>query len=472
MRVKLTNSDLIWSYVGTAFSMASNLIMLPFLMHFLDGDMLGMWYVFTSVGAITTLFDFGFSVTFARNITYCWSGAKQLKKESVVFVEKSDPDYSLMKRVLITCRYLYGVLSGFALLILLTVGTVYISYIGREIPGKSYLVSWVIYSIAAFLNLYYGYYSSFLRGVGAVDRANINTIIARVIQIAMTLLLLFLGMGLVGACISYLAYGTIFRLLGKNYFYKYQGIGENLKKIHEKISVSQIKDTMEIVWHNAWRDGLISVSSYLCNHASTVICSMYLPLSQTGAYSIGVQAATAISQIAGTLYNAYQPELQYAYINKQSEKTRKIMSIIVMSYVYLFILGSLLFCIVGLPLLRLIRPSAVVATPVLLGLCAYQFTLKFRNCYSSYFSCTNRIIYVKGFVVSAFNCVIFSLIALGLLKCGVWGLIVAQIASQAIYNLWRWPYLAHKEMGLSISEMIIMGTKEGKALLLGFVHRN
>ena len=55
-------------------------------------------YIFASIGAIATLFDMGFAVTFARNITYCWSGAKQLKKEDVVFVENSEPDYYLMKK--------------------------------------------------------------------------------------------------------------------------------------------------------------------------------------------------------------------------------------------------------------------------------------------------------------------------------------------------------------------------------------
>ena len=79
MRIELTRKDVGWSYIGTIVSMGANFFMLPFLIYFLDGDMLGLWYVFSSIGAIAALFDMGFGVTFARNITYCWSGAKKIR---------------------------------------------------------------------------------------------------------------------------------------------------------------------------------------------------------------------------------------------------------------------------------------------------------------------------------------------------------------------------------------------------------
>ena len=452
-------------------SMGANLLMLPFLIYFLDEEMLGLWYVFASIGAVTTLFDFGFAVTFSRNITYCWSGAKKLQKENVSFVENSEPDYRLMKQVLASCKLIYGILAGAAFLLLLSAGTVYVQYISRNITGFIPILSWVIYAFAAFLNLYYGYFASFLRGVGAVDRANKNTVYARAAQILVTIILLYAGWGLPGACIAYLTYGTIFRLLGKYHFYKYKGIGEKLSKIHGEISCSQIKETFHLVWHNAWRDGAISVCNYFCNQASTVICSMYLSLAETGIYSIGVQIASAIAQIAGTLYNTYQPELQSSYINKNTDKMKQTMAVIVTSFICLFILGTVGFIVVGLPVLKLVKPGTIVSVPVLLGLFLYQFMLKYRNCYTSYFSCTNRIIYVNGFVVSAILCVFFSFILIGPLQFGVWGLIAAQIFSQGVYNFWHWPMLAHKELNLRSGEMICMGISEFRRKFLKLLQK-
>lgn len=460
MKIQISKMDVIWSYIGTLMSMGSNLLMLPFLMYFLSDDMLGLWYVFASIGAVATLFDMGFSVTFARNITYCWSGAKTLKKENVEFVNNSEPDYQLMNNVLTTCKIIYGILGAAALVLLLTVGTIYVRFVSRDVNLLMPIISWIIYAFATFLNLYYGYFASFLRGVGAVDRANKNTVFARCAQIVLTIVLLSFGTGLIGVCTAYLVYGTVFRLLGKYHFYKYQDIGIHLSKIKEKTDWIQIKTLFFVVWHNAWRDGAISIANYFCNQASTFICSMYLSLAEVGVYSIGVQIAQAIAQISGTLYTAYQPELQSAYISSNVNKMKQSMSVIVMTFVYLFVLGTVGVIALVLPILRLIKPSTVVSVSVLIGLCLYQFMLKFRNCYTSYFSCTNRIPYLKGFVFSAIMCVLLSIVMIGPLHLGIWGLISAQVISQAVYNVWKWPVLVHREMRLSVKELISLGTIE------------
>ena len=469
MKINVSKQDILWSYIGTILSMGANLLMLPFLMIFLDENTLGLWYVFASIGAIATLFDFGFGVTFARNVTYAWAGARELKKEGAELAINSEPDYRLMKKVLKTCKIIYGIIAGSALLLLLTLGTGYVIFVSREINGYTYIIAWIIYAVAVFLNLYYGYYASFLRGVGNVAQANKNTVWARLLQIILMVVLLFMKFGLIGACVAYLAYGTLFRLLGKHYFYKYKGIGENLSKVKYEPSGDEIKEMISIVWHNAWRDGAISLCNYCCNQVSTLICSAYLSLAETGTYSIGVQIASAIATIAGTLYNTYQPELQVAYISADKDKMRKTMSMIVVSFVYLFFLGTASFCVIGIPFLKLIKPSAVVSIPILIGLCVYQFILKYRNCYTSYFSCTNRIIYVGGFTISAILCVGLSFVAIGPLNMGIWGLISAQIISQAVYNLWKWPSLGHKELGLSIKDVIYIGNQETVALLKQFI---
>ena len=59
--IRLKSKDIIWSYIGTILSIFSNIIMLPFILHFLSGDEYGLWSIFQSIGGITVLFDFGFS---------------------------------------------------------------------------------------------------------------------------------------------------------------------------------------------------------------------------------------------------------------------------------------------------------------------------------------------------------------------------------------------------------------------------
>lgn len=469
MAIKLSNKDYLWSYVGILLSLLSSVIMTPFGMYFLDEDSFGLWGIFQSLAAITTLFDFGFSTTFSRNINYCWNGAVRLKKTGAVYSSLTEPNFYLMKKTMTACRTVFLILSTSAFVLLGSMGTVYIVYISAPIGGVRPVIAWLIYALAVFLNLYFGYYGSFLRGVGAISDVNKATVYTRIIQILLTVILLWIGCGLIGTSIAYLAYGTLYRQFSKNRFYKFKGIGKGLKAVSAQISNEEVKESFFIVWHNAWREGLVSLSNYLANQACTVICSIYLSLPQTGTYSLAVQLATAVSQVSAVMYTANQPVLQSAHINNDEEKKKRTMSLIVVSYVVLNIVGLFFIIAIGLPILRLIKPNVVVGAGMMIGIGLYQFVLKFRNCYTSYFSCTNRIPYVKAFVLSALICVFLALISMGIFKLGVWGLILSQLVSQCIYNAWAWAVKAHRELKLSFNCTVKYGFEEMKIIFVSVV---
>ena len=470
MAVKLNNKDYIWSYIGVFVSLGANIVLLPFMLYYLSGDMYGLWSVFQSVAAITTLFDFGFSTTFARNINYCWCGAAELKKTGVVYVEGSGPNFPLMKRTMTACRYVFLLLSGVAFLFMAGPGTVYILHITRELSGSESLIAWAFYVAAVFLNLYYGYYNSFLRGVGAVSDANRTAVVAKLIQILLSIALLMLGFGIIGTGAAYFSYGLIYRVLCKRAFLRYQGIGKSLDAVTEKAGRQQIKELFAVVWHNASKEGIVTLSNYLANQACTIISPLFLSLHMTGVYSLAVQLASVLSNVAATLYNANQPVLQSAYITKDRELTRRTMALIVFSYVALFAVGMLAVILVGLPVLRLIKPDTTPSAAIVLGVGLYQFVLKFRNCYTSYFSCTNRISYVKAFILSSAAGVLLALLMLWL-RWGVWGLILSQIICQCVYNAWHWTLTAHREMELSLDDTMRYGWDESKKIVRGFLRK-
>lgn len=468
--MQLKNKDYIWSYIGVILSLVANIVLTPFTMYFLDEDSFGLFSVFQSLAAITTLFDFGFATTFSRNINYCWNGATKLEKTEVTYSNSEEPNFLLMKKTISACKVVFLVISGCAFIIMATIGSFYIEHIakGTSVEESVSLTSWLIYSIAIFLNLYFGYYGSFLRGVGDISDANIAIVIAKMAQIILTVVLLWAGLGLVGTSIAYLSYGVLYQQIAKRKFLIYKGIGSRLKSITVKIPFSEICEMFIVVWHNAWREGIVSLSNYLANQACTVICSLYMPLAQTGAYSLAVQLATAVSQISATMYTANQPVLQSAYIKNEKEKMKSTMSLIVFTYVILNVLGLAAVLIVGLPILKLIQPELALGRGLMFAIGAYQFILKFRNCYTSYFSCTNRIPYVRSFLISSIGCTFLAFIFMGIFRWGVWGLVVAQIISQGVYNAWAWMQKAHREMELTISETWSYGFRETNNMIKAF----
>lgn len=79
MKIRTSEKDIVWNYIGTALNLGFSFLLLPFMMRYLDDDSLGLWYVFVSIGSIVTILDFGFGPTISRNVAYVWSGARKLK---------------------------------------------------------------------------------------------------------------------------------------------------------------------------------------------------------------------------------------------------------------------------------------------------------------------------------------------------------------------------------------------------------
>lgn len=457
MNISVNKSDITWSYIGVVASIGSNLIVVPLVMYFLSGDMLGIWYIFMSIGGIASLFDFGFSPTFARNIAYCWSGVNSLKKQNFDEVASGDPNYDLLKRVLLTSKLIYALLSIGLLILLLSVGTIYITVITKDVEGRMHLIAWFLFIGGTFLNLYYNYYDTFLRGVGAVTQANKCRVIAKLVQMGVILILLCSGCGILGVTLGYIAYGFAFRFFANYYFYKYNNIGAKLNAIKVDNSFQQSKELFKIVWYSAWREGAVQFCLYCGEQLSVIIGSFYLTLEETGYYSLGLQIASALATIAATSYTTYQPTLQNAFVIKDVDKIRHTMSTIITSLLALMAIGFIAMIFIGIPLLNIIKPEAVISLPIFCGIYANQFVLKLRNCYSSYFSCSNRLIYIKSFVTSAILCIVLSFILCEFTNLGVWALIIAQLGSQLLYNAWYWPTTGNREMRMNFLSLINLG---------------
>ena len=356
-------------------------------------------------------------------------------------------------------------ISTFAFLIILSFGFFYIKYITQEISGNVPIIAWVIFAFSLFLNLYFGYYAVFLRGVGAIAEINKATIFARVIQIIVTVSLLVAGAGLIGTSIGYLLYGVSFRLYAKKLFYRFKDIGNSLNKTEYQPEKKEILLVVKTIWYNAWRDGLVSVSNYLLGQAGTIVSSLFLSLEATGMYSLSVQVTTAIATIAATFNSMNQPVLQSAYITGNREKQKSILSFNVVTLVILFLLGMFLLVFIGIPILQLIKPSYTLSIVLIIFIGGYQLMLYFRNCYGSFLSTTNRVIYYKAFIFSAILCVGLELLLTGVFNLGVWGIVSAQFLSQLVYNIWRWPTFVHKELRLSMKDTIFYAVNEMKSFL-------
>ena len=133
MKIKASKGDVIWSYIGTFFSLSSSFLLLPFVLIKLSGSELGLWYIFLAINGLVSLFDFGFDPTFARNIAYAWGGATKITKLGAEHASSSShlPNYQLLAVLVATSRKLYRRISTLALVLISTFGTFYIIHISH-----------------------------------------------------------------------------------------------------------------------------------------------------------------------------------------------------------------------------------------------------------------------------------------------------------------------------------------------------
>jgi O-antigen/teichoic acid export membrane protein len=168
--IKITKKDLSWSYLAEILQFGSNLFILPLILRSLESKELAIWFIYLAISRLASLFDFGFQGNIMRNITYIFSGAKELKKTGIVEVVSDNKiDYNLLKSIIRAVKLVYFIIAGLTFLFLVFGGSFYINDITNDIMlDKKIIYSWLIMVLSTTLNIYFLYYTSFLVGRGLV----------------------------------------------------------------------------------------------------------------------------------------------------------------------------------------------------------------------------------------------------------------------------------------------------------------
>ena len=458
MAIRAKKSDVIWSYVGTGFSVVSGFLLLPFLVAFLDNSSLGLWYVFIAISNMTQLFEFGFAPTFSRNIVYCMSGARKLSKTGYVKDSvREGVDYHLLKTLLKASKLVYAVIALIALALVLTVGSLYIDYITRDYSGESYWAAWTLFCVSIFLNLYYLYTVTNLRGIGDIASENRAKTLSRAIQLVVSVVLLFAGLGLVGAAIGYLLGGISLRLLALRYFNQHKDVCMNLDEDAAEVTRDEIAAVLRTVSHLACRDGVVEVSLFFSTQAASIMCSLILGLEETGTYSIILQFAQAAASFATAYASSNYPAFQSSYVEMDKMRLKVIVGRSGVAYFSVYFICMIGVALIALPLIMMIRDDVIFDPLLLTTLSIYVMLFYHHVMCCSFIACTNKIPYMTAFLASSIASVVVAYVLSVLCGFGAYGLACGFLVSQLAYNNWKWPRCLCDEIGESYSSTLLSG---------------
>ena len=122
--------DIAWSYAATIFRVGAGIILWPFILSQMSAETVGIWNVMITIMGFITLLDFGFQPSFARNISYIFSGVTKLQKVGIQTAESDgNVNYALLKGTLNAMRKFYRWMALGVFVILGTAGTAYFYYI-------------------------------------------------------------------------------------------------------------------------------------------------------------------------------------------------------------------------------------------------------------------------------------------------------------------------------------------------------
>jgi O-antigen/teichoic acid export membrane protein len=457
--IKITKKDVLWSYFSQIFSVASGLITLPLILKLLSAEEIGMNYLLLSLGALVSLFDFGFTPQFSRNIAYVFTGAQVLKKEGVSVNESNSINYRLLATMIYTAKFVYRRLAFVVLSVMLTLGTYYIYYITKGFTNIDNSLSiWILYSIGTFFGIYYSYYASLLIGKGLIMESKKAMVYSKVVYILLTFFFLFSGLGLMGVVLANLIAPFVNRFISFRYFFTYE---LNAKIGIYTISKSEKLELFKIVWHNAKKLGLVFVGSYAINKLSIFLAGLYLPLSDVGSYGLMIQLFGLLSMVSGMFFTVFEPRFSSLRTKGDDKSLIREFAFSMNVYYLTFLIGAFTLLYFGPYFLSLI--SSNVALPSFFIMLSFAFVLFLEGNHSNFATLIvtkNSVPFVTSSLIAGFFIGLGDFISLKYTGYGILGLVLVQGLVQIAYANWKWPFEVFKEFEMSIKEFLFLGIYE------------
>jgi len=455
--MKITKVDVIWNFAATILKVAAGVLILPLVLHLLPAEDVGLWTIFVSVGAMSFLLDFGFGDSFARNITYIFSGVKNLQKTGhETVIEKSEIDYSLLKGTIIAMRRFYGVISLFLLTLLSTLGSYYIYTVLKNYHGEriQVFIAWGAYCILAIYQLYTLYYDALLRGRGMIKRSKQILVLANIAFIIVASIFLLLGFGLISLVLGQLTSIVINRILCKLLFYDTE-IKIKLNKVKPKSPTVIFK----ILLPNATKLGITSIGGFLITRSSIVIGSLFLSLQDIGSFGITKQVLELLAGIAIVWYNSFNPMISKYRIENNTALIKNIFIRSLHVQLFVFTVGGLFLFLFGNKLLILMGSKTLFLTQGLLSI--YLLLIIVESIFTSaggMLLTKNIVPFFKASILSGIAIVLMMLIFFKYTELGVLSMLLAPLIVDFAYQAWKWPLEIIKDLNIKFKDLFVFKT--------------
>lgn len=450
--------DIAWNFFSTILRVASGVIVLPLVLKILPSEDFGLWSVFVSIGSLTLIMDFGFGSAFTRNVAYVFSGARELKESGFVTISSgSSIDYKLLKNLISVMKKFYSWISIFLLILLLSVGTIYILKILETYSGNHEIaiLTWLLYVLLVVFQLYTLYFDSLLNGRGYIKRSKQITIISQSSEMLIVFICLLLGFGLISLVLGKTVLVIVNRILCYRFFYDPE-LSQCLEVIREKNDNSLLR----IIAPNAIKIGLTSIGAFLITKSAIFIGSLYFSLSEIATYGISRQIIELISFTASIWFSTYYPLLIKSRVEGNLCRIKKTYIISKFFHFFVFLFSSIFLLYYGNDVLTFIGSKTLfLPNNILIFFLLFSFLESNHSMSAGLLLTKNEVPFFKAALLSGILFILLLIFLLNATKFGLLSLVLAPGIVQACYQNWKWPFEVWKELRIKrtdIYEVLVM----------------
>ena len=438
--------DVMWGYASTFFNVGAGIILLPFILHKMSAETVGVWNIFQTITFLVFLLDFGFRPSFARNLSYIFSGVRTLQTIGVEQVTSvnSTTDYSLLKGTIHAMRAFYRWVALAVLVLLLTVGTAYFYYILQKYEGDhtDAMAAWIILVVVNCYNIYTLYYDSLLTGKGYIKRNQQIILIGQATYLVCAIAFIYAGLGLTAIVSAQLISYVIKRTLSRKVFYT--------KEMREALAAAgeqDYKEILRVITPNSLRIGLTNLGGFVVTKSALFIGTAFLPLGQIAAYGITMQVMDVLARCGGVMYQSYVPRLSQCRAQRDYVSLKRYYIWSVLALLAIYVVGGTAFVTMGEPILALIG-SETTFLPATMLIAVLVISLLEQNhiVAATFIMADNKVPFMWPSLISGAATILLLWLMLSYGNMGLWGMILAPGIAQLAYQNWKWPSVIISEL--------------------------
>lgn len=441
---QIGKKSVVWSYVAVFFSVGSGLILLPFILHSMPSETVAVWNIFQTIYALTMLLDFGFRPSFARNLSYIFSGVEHFSINGVEKPSGEKINYTLLKDTLQAMKIFYRWVSVVVFILLITIGTWYFIQLMSKYSGDKddAIIAWILLITINCYNVYTLYYDSLLTGKGYISQLQKITILGQAIYLFVAIILIISGMRLSAIVLSQALSVIVKRILAYKVFFN-----ADMRKELENVQLSAPYTVLRVITPNAVKVGLTSFGSFIVNRSSIFMGSIYLSLEVMAQYGVCLQILDIMSRCGTMMFVTYSPKIAQWRSQRNIKQIGRIYLYCIASLLFTYVIGSTMVLLFANPLLDMIHsnthllPLNLVTLMLVINLLEQNHGIA-----AGFIQADNRVPFFIPSLLSGLFTISLLGIMLGIFNMDVVALILAPGIVQLAYQNWKWPTVVIKEI--------------------------